>query len=153
MSEETFKYQLSVKLPVDRDNRGYRDDMLNIRANSYDEFLSSLNEFLDEPQGDIVAAIAQVEASVKAASVAAVGLSVQPTTVQVAAGKPDEAQQQTTGDPVPDPYKAAFEGKSRTCNHGARVFVEGANWKALMCPTEKGTVGQCSPEWADRKKL
>lgn len=38
-----------------------------------------------------------------------------------------------------------------TCVHGPRKYVTGSGakgpWKAWMCPTPKGTPGQCAPEW------
>ncbi len=38
-----------------------------------------------------------------------------------------------------------------SCEHGERKYVTGTSakgpWFAYMCPTPKGTPGQCPPEW------
>jgi hypothetical protein len=44
------------------------------------------------------------------------------------------------------------QGAGETCIHGAMKYKESApgaakTWKAWMCPTPKGTAGQCEPIW------
>ena len=45
----------------------------------------------------------------------------------------------------------AVVGNAPACAHGLRTYRTGVGakgpWQAWMCPTPKGTPGQCPPEW------
>lgn len=72
-------------------------------------------------------------------------------------GPPEWAQpapQQNNGWPQGPAPVTTSGPPAPTCVHGARVFKTGGGgntgkreWKAWMCPTPKGTPGQCDPEW------
>lgn len=53
--------------------------------------------------------------------------------------QPEPAAQQASQPPAP------------SCIHGQRTYRSGTGrkgaWQAWMCPTPKGTPGQCEPEW------
>ena len=53
--------------------------------------------------------------------------------------QPEPAAQQSSQPPAP------------SCIHGQRTYRSGTGrkgaWQAWMCPTAKGTPGQCEPEW------
>ena len=55
------------------------------------------------------------------------------------------------GFPSTPPVATAPVAQGPTCAHGARVHKTGVGakgpWSAWMCPTPKGTVGQCAPAW------
>ena len=57
--------------------------------------------------------------------------------------------------PVPPPAATApVATGAKTCPHGPMVARQGSGakgpWKGWMCPTPKGTPGQCEPVWLNR---
>jgi hypothetical protein len=101
---------------------------------------------LDQVSGTNATALADLMTRVQQAAGHFVGLA--PAKAPVAAG---------TGSVVssapPAGAVSAPGGESRTCAHGEMSFKSGVGasngkpWKAFMCPTPKGTPGQCPPEW------
>lgn len=165
---EDFKIQLSVKIGYGQDA-----DMVNIRANTPEEFAALLQHA--QVNADLVAA---TSARLKGAgAVVALTSPAQPTvapvatpaavTPPVATVAPYIAPGGPTGGavttppadyvpqpvaPVAAPQAAGPAGAPPMCIHGARQFrasKPGAAraWQAWMCPTAKGTPGQCEPEW------
>ena len=61
---------------------------------------------------------------------------------------PAPAQPQSN---VPAGAQSAPGGETRHCQHGEMVYRTGRGakgvWKGFMCPTPKGTPGQCEPQW------
>lgn len=56
--------------------------------------------------------------------------------------------------PVPPPATPAVVG-GRICQHGPMIGRKGSGakgeWKGYFCPTPKGTVDQCPPQWLTKK--
>lgn len=52
------------------------------------------------------------------------------------------------------PPASMVQGTVPSCQHGQKNAKSGASakgpWRAWMCPTPKGTPGQCEPEWVRR---
>jgi hypothetical protein len=61
---------------------------------------------------------------------------------------------QTGFAPVPPPAAPSLAG-GRVCGHGPMIVRKGnsakGEWKAYMCPTPKGTAGQCDPQWLTKR--
>lgn len=103
------------------------------------------------------------------ANLSAGGIQVNPANTYAPAGGPppwaaptqDEAQQFIPPYPQQQVPPAGWQSSvpqqaapaaSPKCAHGDRQYRQDKNtnppkWRAWMCPTPKGTPGQCEPEW------
>lgn len=122
----------------------------------------------DEPSFDLglaiiqdrIATFTEIEQQLSGAGV--VGEQVALASVQppAAAGVPDVAPQAPPAaswgqPPAPAPAAAFTAGAVRQCAHGVMTARSGQSargpWKAYMCPTPKGTPGQCQAQFLDNK--
>lgn len=132
---EDFKYQLSIKLGPNG------QDMLNIRANDWNEFSQALDNAVFGSAkiasvGDTVRAVPNVPGQVVETTVAPPAQPhYQPPAAPAAPAEPQ-------GDP------------NTTCKHGNRVYRTGQSskgqWAAWFCPAQKGDPTQCEPKWVGR---
>lgn len=144
---DSFKLQISVKIPHDNDN--YRDTMVNLRADTSGE-LDALLAYVQDKGAEIASAVTTLRAGANVGQAfAGPGTQAVPTEQgwaqqpPPAAGPPQWAPQQqaapTAGPPAPQ------------CAHGAMTHrsgnKNGREWNAYFCPTPKGTPGQCDPQW------
>jgi hypothetical protein len=122
----------------------------------------------DEPSFDLglaiiqdrIATFTEIEQQLSGAGV--VGEQVALASVQppAAAGVPDVAPAAPPAaswgqPPAPAPAAAFTAGAVRQCAHGVMTARSGQSargpWKAYMCPTPKGTPGQCAAQFLDNK--
>lgn len=143
MSDD-YKFQFSIKTPS--------GSMLNVRADDEAE----LSEGLDVAGRQLVN-VAGIEEIVAAMNNIYNGLSPQATIANAEAGAPPI----NSAGPAPAwagapqaAQQAAPAGGGKMCQHGEMVFRTGGGgatgkreWKGYFCPTAKGTIGQCSPEF------
>lgn len=131
--------------------------LINVYANTPDQFDQAL-EFLTGR----IDRIASVESVLTGASHVGQQIPVTPVVQAPPAYVPQPGaapQQWAPVDPGPPPAPAwgppttapQQYGTVPTCAHGQRVAKSGSSakgpWRAYMCPTPKGTVGQCEPQW------
>jgi hypothetical protein len=144
MSSES-NYSITVKV-------GPRGDLLTVRGDTSNEFqqhlsnlllsatlLQNIEEFIGlavVPQGHPDAGAAPYQAAAQAVTQAFPTAQVQPNTA-----------------PTPPPAQPGIVEQAGTpvCQHGPKVWREGVSskgpWKAWMCPSPKGTPGQCPPDF------
>lgn len=143
MSDD-FKFQASVKIPHGPDN--YRDSMLNVRAQTGEEFAQAVN-YIAEHAADLATALQTIHASANvSASFAGPGTgNVQQPAPQAPPPQQGWSQQ---GSQQAAPQQA---GPGKMCAHGPMTYREGNGqrgpWKGYFCPTPKGTPNQCKPEF------
>lgn len=141
-SESNFSYTTKVG-----------NDLLTVRGDTFDEFLKNAVSLATVPAISHLLAVLDGNADpvatdpvAAAVNVVAAGLGAVPVT------------------PPADPFGGSFapvvppvgaSAGDRTCAHGVMVKRTGqgakGEWRAWFCPTPKGTEGQCSPKFADRK--
>lgn len=154
MSDEGFKYQASFKFGPGQAH------MLNVRADNHQEFFGALLEAEKAVQGlnDVMAALSAAPATSPANSApAAVAHLAAPPAPEQVVQQVFPGAQQVAPDFVQQAYApplvpAVAAAPAPTCVHGPRQLrtsKPGAakTWSAWMCPTAKGTVGQCEPIW------
>lgn len=123
-----------------------RDHMVNIRANSGEEFLQRL-QFVEHNAEAIVCAIT---ALTEAASLPT------PQPLQQAVAVVQQVMPGATESTLPAPQpqqpfvSAAAPSNAPACAHGSRIWKEGTSssgkpWKAWMCIAPKGS--SCDPQW------
>lgn len=139
MSDEGFKYQASYKFGPGQAH------MLNVRADSPGELGLALME------AEKAAGALQGVATALSGAPNVTTHQADPMPAAVAAVQQQIPQAQAAPAAAP-PAPAASAAPAPTCIHGARQFRSskpGAAkaWSAWMCPTPKGTAGQCEPEW------
>ena len=100
----------------------FRDDMLNVRGDDFEQ----LAELLASAPSDIVDRIVNVEKALGTLG-----------TVAGSLGQVEHVETVDTG-------SAAGPSIPR-CAHGARKFFAKANWQAYFCPRPKGASDQCDP--------
>lgn len=122
----TLNFQVSAKAP---DGRIYV-----VGGENYSEFAGNLQDIFG-PQADRVIEDFQFLVDPQSAPAVAAAAPLRDNGPSLA--------QSSAGVPAPG---------APTCEHGARKFVTGNSakgpWSAWMCPTPKGTPGQCKPQWA-----
>ena len=132
MNNEDWKIQISPKTPS--------GTLINIRGNTPEE----VQELLGGVQ-ELVVLIVGLEQAIGGVTAVAPLSTGTSTTTQPAQ---DFSGQ---GFPSTPPVATAPVAQGPTCAHGARVHKTGVGakgpWSAWMCPTPKGTVGQCPPAW------
>lgn len=129
--------------------------LINVYASDPDRFDQVL-EFLVSR----TAAIASAESLLNGASNVAQALPLSPQQPV----QPEQPPVQQWGTPATPPQTGGWgaptappqaSGPVPTCVHGERKAVKGngktGEWRAYMCPTAKGTPGQCEPIWIDKK--
>lgn len=131
------------------------DTLVNVYGSNPDQFTAAL-DFVKVAAPLIV----EVESLLKAVST--VGqvfpgtTAVEQPAAQPAWGTtppPPQAppQQGGWGAPAAPPQQT---GPAPMCQHGNRVARKGngknGEWRAWMCPTSKGTPGQCEPQWVQK---
>lgn len=128
------------------------DTLVNFYADTPDEFERLVDWATGNP-----GVFATLESSVKQAVAVGQVLPVQSAEVQQTPpsapptnggwGTPPAAAPQQGGWAQPAPAPQA----GPSCQHGPRTARKGngskGEWRAWMCPTPKGTPGQCEPEW------
>lgn len=111
---------------------------------------ADLEDAFDQVSGDNASLLAKVMERVQTAGKYFTSLA--PTPVAVAAGGGSGAAQPAQGAP-PAGATGAPGGETRNCPHGVMQYKTGfsaktnKNWAAFMCPSPKGTPGQCEAEW------
>lgn len=130
--------QLNIKFGP---NKQYPEDMLNLRADTPQQF-DSLLSYVTEHVQEIIAA----GELLRAAAVAA------PVTQDEPARPAQEKAQQAWGQQQ-QPAVAGGQGNP-SCVHGPRVYREGTSkasgkpYKMWACPLRQGDPGKCDPQWA-----
>jgi hypothetical protein len=120
------------------------DSLRTIQGYSIEEYREARQELIDELAGDLEA-IQLAKAVGNAAPLAPFH----------EAAPPRSATPATTARPVPDFDDNPFASATvPNCAHGPMTARSGASakgpWKAWMCPTPKGTPGQCAPNFLNR---
>lgn len=134
---ENVLVQSNFKSPLGALHNAYGHD-----EQSYDLALAILE--------DRVARLAALEQQLQGAGQVAKSIPLAPAAVQppaVPAAAPDWG--------APPPPAASFQQAAiPQCQHGPRTPRSGNGakgpWRAYMCPTPKGTPGQCEPDWVRR---
>jgi hypothetical protein len=123
------------------------DSLINIYADTPEQF-NQIVEFLKTKVGDI----AELESNFKGAAAVAQAMNV--TTVPVGTAPvppPPPVPVSQPGWGAPQPPAPTQSAPAPTCAHGPRTAKSGQSgkgpWRAWMCPTPKGTPGQCDPQW------
>lgn len=149
-NHENVLVQANLKTP--------RQGLLN--AYGYDEQSFDLALAILE---DRIARIVALEGQVWGAGNAAASLELapaaqQPPAIAAAPAAPaalPAAQPAPGGWPEAAPAPSFTQAATPMCSHGPRQARSGQSakgpWKAYFCPTDKGTPGQCSPMFVDRK--
>lgn len=130
--------------------RTHGDSLINVYATNPDQLDAALDALAAR-----VARIAEVESAFKGAAVVAQQMAVTPVAAPpVEAAPPPPAWAATAPPPAAPawgPPTPAQPVAAPQCQHGARVARTGNSakgpWRAWMCPTPKGTPGQCEPQW------
>lgn len=118
------------------------DDILVVRANSGEDFKAKTEDILkalDETADRWV----EIQQLILGKSVVAGGV----------VGSPDSQVAAQVVAPTPSAPPPGPAGEQHPCPHGMRVYKSGATWAAWMCPSPKGTPGQCKPLDAKTGKL
>lgn len=118
-----YRVQVSFKLGP------FRDDMLNVRADDFDQ----LAELLDNAPKDIVDRINNVQRSLGTLNTVSAGTQGDVTVVS------ETTTTTNSGPTVP------------RCAHGARKFFAKADWQAYFCPRPKGASDQCDPIFKNKE--
>jgi hypothetical protein len=140
------------------------NDLFTVRGDTFDEFQSNaiaagavqgIGVLLAALNGELYPA-----ATALATANVAAGLGAQPVQPSypngAAPGDPfggsfTPQQGYTPSAATPPPVTAG----TKTCQHGQMVKRTGVGakgeWRAWFCPTPKGTEGQCSPAFADKR--
>lgn len=136
MSTTEAKYSFTTKI---------NGDLFTIRGDSFDEFHTNvataglnISTFIND--------VAVLQAAGHAAPLVNTDVPAQPAAPEWATGKP---AWQTSAPPP-----AAAAASVPQCQHGPRNAKKGSSakgeWRAWMCPTPKGTPGQCEPQWVQK---
>lgn len=124
MSGDNYKYQASLKFGAGGVG------MLNVRADTADEFRESINHAVGVSAELAVLAEAFNSEFAAVSNLAQGGFEVSPVHQQ----------------PQPQPQPAG-----RLCQHGSMVYRTGTNargtWAGWFCPTPKGSPDQCAPKF------
>lgn len=129
--------------------------LINVYGNDEATFDFGLSIIIER-----IATITQMEQQLAGASVVAEQVTLAPVQPPAAAGVLDVAPQAPPAaawgiTPAPAPAAAFTAGAVRQCAHGAMATRSGTSvrgpWKAYMCPTPKGTPGQCAAQFLDNK--
>jgi hypothetical protein len=120
------------------------DSLRTIQGYSIEEYREARQELIDELEGDLEA-IQLAKAVGNAAPLAPFHEAAPPAPAPVAA-TPPPAQGFDA-----NPFASATVPN---CAHGPMTARSGSSakgpWKAWMCPTAKGTPGQCAPNFLNR---
>lgn len=145
MSDDNSTSAFTITLKA---GQHYDAPWIVVRAETTPDLLNRLESL---GQSGVIAKTVEVAAELQGVYAAAKGLPAAPVAVEVAPTA--VVASPTTPAPltlVPQAPVAAPTGP--VCQHGPMVWREskpGAAkpWRAFMCPTEKGTPGQCEPQW------
>lgn len=137
---ENWKIQVSPKLAD--------GTLINLRAETADE-AERLFTWAMNNAGKVIGAVQAFSAVNTLAAAGVTGTVIDNAPANTA---PQWAQSQAPSQPYPSvPTQQGPRDPERTCDHGDRKYVTGNGpkgaWAAWMCPTPKGTPGQCAPKW------
>ena len=97
---------------------------------------------------DRIAKLTEIEALLAGASNAAPLVNTNAAPAPAATAAPAAASWGNT------PPASMTQGTIPSCQHGQKNAKSGASakgpWRAWMCPSPKGTPGQCEPDWVRR---
>jgi hypothetical protein len=133
------------------------DTLINVYAKTTDEFDQALGFLAGR-----IDRIAEVESHLRGAGAVAAVMAVSPVVEQPVYVDPTVQQYAAAAAPPPAsawgapaaPPQQFAQPTQPICAHGVRKAVSGVGnkgeWRAYMCPTPKGTPGQCDPQWVQK---
>lgn len=128
--------------------------IVTARGDTAEELISNINALVAEGASDAILTLEQVLTGGPQVSPSSSAVN---TVLDALGGTVINETAPPAFAPVPPPTSQAPASPAvgaKMCQHGPMIVRKGSSakgeWKAYMCPTPKGTVGQCDPVWLNR---